>query len=487
MKMGHTRSLSNPYSSDWKEKNNRPSFLACKNFTVCLEKLWPVWLTIGLVCFLLAASPGRAADSTGRAASQQPLSLNECERIALKLSPLPQGAGQEVLAAREAAGEARASYFPDLGLQSGYSRWQQRAFLPEGISIPGHTIPRVVGPTDDWTAGLRAHFILFDSGERRARYQSALAGQGVAEEEKARIIQDLILGVVQNYYGLAAAQEIKSVAEKNDSQAKSHLRLAEERREAGDVPLADVLRAQVEATNAELSLIRARSMVQIAKGNLNTIMGEPVNQPISISAPKETVRSPEEINLPQALEQAVRERPESKRALKQIEVSRSGVETARSAFGPKIRAEGSFGWRDTQLLPRDEEWLAGVKIEWPLFSGFLRHHRLARAKAELSKEEALAKQVLLKVRQEVWTAFSKLKEAYAAVQSTQALVRQAQESLRMAQERYEVGAGTITDLLDAQTALARALATRVENEWDYYTAKAVFQRALGTLGADLSP
>jgi hypothetical protein len=33
-----------------------------------------------------------------------------------------------------------------------------------------------------------------------------------------------------------------------------------------------------------------------------------------------------------------------------------------------------------------------------------------------------------------------------------------------------VGAGTITDLLDAQTALA----TKVETEWDYHTAQAVF-------------
>jgi outer membrane protein TolC len=51
----------------------------------------------------------------------------------------------------------------------------------------------------------------------------------------------------------------------------------------------------------------------------------------------------------------------------------------------------------------------------------------------------------------------------------------------MAKERYEAGAGTITDLLDAQTALVRALSTQVEAVWDYYIARAVFQRSIGKM------
>lgn len=104
-----------------------------------------------------------------------------------------------------------------------------------------------------------------------------------------------------------------------------------------------------------------------------------------------------------------------------------------------------------------------------------------KAKAEVSREEAEAKQLLLKVRQEVWTAHSKINEAYAAVQTTKVLVQDAQESMRMAKERYEVGAGTITDLLDAQTALVRALSTQVEAEWDYHIARAVFRRSIGKM------
>ena len=157
------------------------------------------------------------------------------------------------------------------------------------------------------------------------------------------------------------------------------------------------------------------------------------------------------------------------------------MEAAKSAFGPKVRAEGSYGRRDTDFFPQDEEWLAGVSIEWPLFTGFYRQHHLARTKVEVYKEEAETKQLLLKVRQEVWTAHNKFKEAYEAVQATKVLVQDAQESMRLAKERYEAGAGTVTDLLDSQTALARALATQVEAGWDYHTAQAVFKRSIGKM------
>ena len=414
-------------------------------------------------------------------ANDHPLTLADCIRIALDKNPSNRIAREGVISAKESVGEAGAPYYPELGVQTAYKRWQSHAFLPSGLSIPGHAIPTIVGPTDDWMAGLNARYTLFDSGRRQAEYQSALARQGVAEEEKARIIQDLILSVHQGFYGVAAAMETLTVAAENLKRAKDHVRLAKERKEAGAVSRADVLRVQVEASNAKLDQVRAESLVRISKGSLNTIMGLPAERVLEIAPKIEDKDSPDSIDLLKALDQAVHNRPEIKAALKRIEAQQGGVEAARSAYGPKVRAEGSYGWRDSNFLPNDQEWLAGITIEWPIFTGFSRKHRLAKAKAEVFREEAEAKQLLLRVKQEVLSAHSKLKETYQAVQTTKTLIQDAQESLRMARERYEVGAGTITDLLDAQTALARAQATQVEAEWDYHQARAVFRRGLGLI------
>jgi len=412
----------------------------------------------------------------------RPLSLNDCVHLALEQNPLQRAAILGLAAAKEAVGEAKAPYYPELGLQAGYHRWQTHAFLPGYIRIPPGS-PTVLGPTDDWLAGIRSRYTLFDSGERRAQLDTVLARKGVAEEEKARVTQDIILLVHQGFYGVLAARETRQVAVEILERARDHLRLTRERKAAGAVPLADVLRAQVEMSNAELGLVRAENLIRVSWGNLNTAMGLPVETNLEVEARKGEVISPEKTDLDQAMDEAGRNRPEVRAVVQRIKASQGSVALAKSAFGPKLRAEGSYGWRDSEFRPEDEDWAVGLTIEWPLFTGFFRKHRLDRVKAELSKEEAEAKHLLHKVRQEVWTAHSRFREAFEAIQATIPLVANAEESLRMSKERYEVGAGTVTDLLDAQTALARAQASQVEAEWDYFIAQAQFQRAAGRLKA----
>lgn len=412
---------------------------------------------------------------------EKPLTLEACVQIALDHNPMNRAAQAGVMAAKEATGEARAPYYPELGFNAGYSRWQKHAFLPSGLGPPNAQIPTVIGPTDDWIAGLKARFTLFDSGERQAQLRSALAREGMAEEDAVSIRQDMVLNVHQAYYGFVAATETRSVADENLARAENHLRLAKERKAAGAVPQADVIRTEVEVANAKLTLVKAENLVRVSRGDLNTSMGLPVEMMIEIEAKPGEITSPEGVDISTSFDQAVHTRPELKATLQRLAAARSSVDSAKSAFGPKLKAEGGYGWRDSGFLPRDEEWTAGMTIDLPIFTGFSRIHRLDRTKAELSKEEAELEQLILNVRQEVWTAHSKFKEAYEAVQVAQVVVQDAEESMRLTRARYEAGAGTINDLLDTQTALARAKATLVETQWDYHIAKAVFDRSIGNM------
>jgi outer membrane protein TolC len=429
----------------------------------------------GALVFLLFVYFAAAADLEP---ANRPLTLPDCLRIALEGNPAGRAAAAGVRGAKEAVGEAEAPNYPEVGLQTGYRRWQTHAFLPDIVRIPPGTA-QVIGPTDDWLAGLRARYTLYDFGERKALWQVARARQGLAEEEQSRIRQDIILSVHYGFYGLTSALEAGSVAEQNLERTRDHLRLTQLRKEAGAVPKADVLRAQVEVSNAQLALVRAENLIRLARGNLNLALGRPAERPVEVIPSSQPPTPPDRIDLSRSLDQAAQYRPEIKAALKKIEVSQSNIQAARSAYGPRLRAEGSYGRRDNDFFPQDEDWAVGVTLEWPLFTGFARKHRLARARADLSKEEAEAERLKLAVRQEVWNAYSRVAEVYQTLETTQTLIQDALESQRLSRERYEAGAGTITELLDAQTALARAQATRVEAEWDYQIAQAQFKRAAG--------
>ena len=409
----------------------------------------------------------------------QALTLEACVRIALDNNPAIRAVREGVSAAKEGVGEANAPYYPELAVSAGYSRWERHAFLPSGLARPG--MPTVIGPTDDWVAGLKARYTLFDSGARRAKLRAAISGQGLAEGDLARVRQDIAFDVHQSYYGFISALEALSVAEKNLVRAKDHLRIAGERKAAGAVPRADVVRAQTRAADEKLNLVRAEHLVRIARGNLNTAMGLSAEMPIDEEIRRETIQLFAATDLAKAYDRAVRNRPEIRTAQRRIEMAQHAVDGAKSAFGPKVRVEGGYGRQDDNFFPDDKDWMVGVVVELPIFTGFSRTHRLGRTKAELLKEEAEVQRLIRNVRREVWSANSKLTESYEEIQTAAVLVKDAEESVRLTEERYAAGAGTITELLDTQAALARAGAARVEAQWNYHIAKAAFDRSIGSL------
>ena len=443
------------------------------------------WMWLVVLLMELAPHAGAQRQDAGLPATGKALDLESAVQIALDQNPLIRAAREGITVAKEVTGEAKSPYYPDLELNASSSRWERHAFLPSGIARLG--IPSTIGPTNDWFSGFVTRYTLFDFGKRRAELKAAQAREGVAKEEAARVRQDVALEVHQAYFGLVAALETERVAKEALNRAEDHLRLARLRKETGAVPQVDVVRAQVEVADAGLVLERAEGLIRVGRGRLNTAMGLPVDARLEIDARILELTRPDDINLADALKKAVELRPEIRAAAQRIAASRSGVSAAKSAFGPKVSGEARFGWQDTTFFPNDKDWLVGLSLDLPLFDGFSRKHKLAKARAEVSKEEADSVHLAQMVRQEVWTAYSKLKESFAAVASTEVLIREAQESLRLANERYKAGAGTIADLLDSETTLARAEAIRVGSQWDYQIARAVLRRSVGDLVADGTP
>ena len=122
----------------------------------------------------------------------------------------------------------------------------------------------------------------------------------------------------------------------------------------------------------------------------------------------------------------------------------------------------------------------GVTLQVPLFS-YARSHTLARARSELAQEELNRKRLELSVRQEVWNARSDVQEAWSSIAAARALAADAEESLRMAKERYAAGAGTVTDLLDAETNLASSDLALVSADYAYRVALSALKKAMGEL------
>ena len=409
--------------------------------------------------------------------ARTPLTVEGAVRIALDRSPRIRAAAEGLRITEEAVGEARAPYYPTVSVTAGYTRWETHAFLPSGLT--GSTIPSTIGPTNDWTAGLTGRYTLYDSGRRAAELRGALANRGAAEHDAARVREDLALEVRRAFYALVAARDGAGVAANNIARAEEHLRLAQERRAAGAVSGGDVIQAQVQLAEARLALVRIESLARQSSGALNTAMGLPVDTPVETATQQEPRTPADAVNLKRALEQAVSDRPVVQAVAQRMAAATEAVAVARSAFGPRISVDWTAGIRDSEFLPSDRDWRAGVSVTWSLFDGGAKKRRLGAARAARARDDAESEQVALGIRQEVWSAHAALRESDEAVRAAEALLVDADENVRIARERYRVGAGTVNELLDAQAALARAGAVRAQAEWDHRAAGATFQWTIG--------
>lgn len=429
-----------------------------------------LWVVGGALC-----APGVAADSP----PVQRVTLEECTQLALEQNPRLAVTAQDHAIAREATGEARASYYPTLGVRGGLSRWQNHAFLPSGIDAPN--VSSTTGPTDDWSASGFARYLLVDGGIRRAGLAAAksLELEALQMTDAARLT--VAFEVHQAFYRLAAAFELQTVASNSLANAQSHLGLAKHRQAVGSTTEADVLRTQVEADNAKAELIRTENLIRMAQGDLNVAMGLPAEQPLEIVPEETRPLSGREPDLADLLEQAHETRPEVTAAQSAVDVAQHQVRAAKGAMGPKVYADANYGWRDDSSAMQDEAWFVGVSVELTVFEGFLKRHGLAKARAAAAKASAALEQVQLAVRQEVWAAFAQVQTEDELVQATTTQVRDAEESLRLMSSRYQVGAVTVTDLLDAQMAATAAAARHVQARWNYQLAQSALRRATGTL------
>ncbi len=407
------------------------------------------------------------------------LTVDDCLNLALEQHPALASAQAGVAAANEAVGEARTPFYPRVDLTAGYHRFQRRAYLPGAITLPGGAQPKLIGPLDDWNGGLVSRVTLFDFGARQAGLAAAEARRSGADAGVAATRANLRATVQAAFHALAIAQDLQQVAAKNLERAEQHHRLADLRQQAGAVPQADVLRTAATEAEARLQLITAESRVRRAAGELNTAMGRAADTALTI-AQTETLTPPAPVDYTAAVEQALARRPELLASNQRTVAAQAAVTAAKAARAPRLNADASFGWRDSAWVPETREWQAGLTIDLPLFDAGGRKRGVARARAEVAREEATDANLRLQVRQEVWSAQVELERAWAAIAANEAGVRAAAESLRAVRERYEFGAAIITDLLDTQTALARTEASLAEAKGQYRTARVYFERAVGT-------
>jgi outer membrane protein TolC len=316
--------------------------------------------------------------------------------------------------------------------------------------------------------------VLFDFGKSWASTEVARRLAEVALEDTELQRQLVTQTVKEAFTNINFAQRLIRVNEQALQRADLNLRSARGFFEVGTRPRSDVTRAEVDVANARLDVIRARNAERLARVALATAMGLPATTPLQIE--DNLIFQPVTMDPARLLEEALRQRPESRQAKLQADAAESRVRRAFRDFFPDVTGGGFYGAQRTDL---SEIWELNVGLSWSIFDGGNRIARYREAKANLDAAQARVRATELDVAREVEQAQSNVVESQERIQAAQVAVASAQENFRLAQGRFDAGVGTILELTDAQLALTLAQNTEAQALADYRIALARLDRATG--------
>jgi outer membrane protein len=426
-------------------------------------------------------------------AQKRPLSLDEAIASGLEASPALHASRMKVEASSAKAREVAAGRLPSLKLGAGYTRLSE--VPPFEVTLPFSPDPIVVSPAyfNNWSLRLSVQQPLFtgfrlEAGTASARWLEQSAGQDLAKDRSEFIFQ-----VKSAYWGLARARDLQAVIGESINQVREHLKDVRAFFDQGLVTRNEVLRTQLQLSNAELAAIDARNAVEVARTSLNTLIGLPVETDLELTTSAESLagRAPQAVpggdaSGSQALvDAALAARPEIKAAEFRIKASESGLKAARAGWYPQVSLAANYYYLrpNSRYMPAQDvfhaTWDVGLAVSFDLWNWGQTRNQAEQARSQLAQARDARKLLEDMAVLEVTQSRLALSQAQDKLRVSGEAVGQAEENLRMFRERFRQGVALNSEVIDAELMLFQAKVARTQAAIDLALAQARLEKALG--------
>jgi multidrug efflux system outer membrane protein len=367
--------------------------------------------------------------------------------------------------------------------QLGLARADQLPTVSAGVSARGErnfTGSRGAAE-NDFRAELTASWEIDFWGKFRRASEAARADLLATEWGRRAAVQSLVAQVASAYFNLGALDQQRAIAEGALLARRESLRLTERREQSGAGSLIDVHQAQELVQLAEGESIDLARQIEQQENLLSTLLGvdpRPIarGRPFAAQALPPTVPA----GLPSAL---LERRPDIQAAEQQLVSANAQVGVARADQFPSLELTGSGGVASNALValftsPVAFLSAAGSLVQ-PLFDGGRRSAQVDAADARAQQAELSYRSTILQALREVSDALVGFRRNRELALSREALVEASQRALTLVEARYQGGASSYLEVLDANSRRLDAELSQVRARLDVLLAYVEVYRALG--------
>jgi outer membrane protein len=417
------------------------------------------------------------------AQDKRPLSLNEAIDLSIKNSKQLKINRAEIEQASAAIKQALDKRLPDVSVSASYLYLTNPKIdlktKTSGSGTSGGT-PKV----NQAAYGiLSASLPIYAGGRIRYGIESskflAQAEELDAENNKEEVIEN----TVEAYVNLYKAGAAVNLYNENLLQAQQRVKDFTNLEQNGLLARNDLLKAQLQTSNVELSLLDAKNNWEFANVNMNLMLGLPentilstdtsiINQDFSVQTLDEYVQS------------AIKNRKDIEALGLRKQAADVGVKAAKGELYPSIALTGGYIAADVpKLLTITNAVNIGVGVQYNIGSLWKNKAKVKEAEGRSMELEATQELMNDNIRLQVnkaylnWLSSQKKIDVYAKA------IEQADENYRIVKNKYNNSLATLNDLLEADVA---QLQSRLNYSFTKADAVVVYNQLLQAAGIYLN-
>jgi multidrug efflux system outer membrane protein len=378
--------------------------------------------------------------------------------------------------ARALRRETRFDYLPTITAQAGYTHQQQAA-----VQAPGYD--REQRDNGIYNGSFDAFWELDLFGRVRRENESAKA----SEEALAANLHDAQISVAaevaRNYFELRGAQERLDVAHRNAANQTDTVRYAEARFDAGGGTEFDVSRARAQLSTTLAAIPVVETTVENTIHRLSVLTGQ---VPTALQAELRPAAALPELPRVTSIgkpEDLLRRRADVRSAERRLAASTANIGVATADLFPRVTFTGEVGFAVKDLDDAGhsvgETFGYGPGITWAALDLGRVQARIDQSKARRDGSLALYEQTVLRALEETENTLVAYGRSREQLDHLRDSVTASDRAAELARIRYEGGASSFLDVLDAERSQLEAQDRLVQARTGSATGLIALYKALG--------
>ncbi|MBO9202248.1 MULTISPECIES: TolC family protein [Niastella] len=397
--------------------------------------------------------------TSSHAQESKTITLQEALDLGIKSSKQLKLNKARITEAVAATKEAMERRYPDINISASYLRVNQPKLNIKTVGAAGNDSNAISSPShlNQAMFGMANLSLPLYAGLKiKYGVESAKFLEKAAEMDADNDRQDVILNTIAAYINLYKASAAVKLVEENLAQSRQRDTDFVNLERNGTLARNDLLKAQQETSNLELTLLDAQNNHQLAIVNMDLMLGLP--EKTVLVADSASIVPPGAVKTIDEYEQLAAENRHDLKALDyRQKAAAAGVKIARGDYYPSIALTGGYVYAEVPKFIRVTNAMnAGLGVKYNLSSFWKTSSKVAQAKARQDQLTVNAAMLDDAIRLSINKAYQDYMSGVKKIEVYNKALDQATENYRINKNKYANNLLTLTDLLDADVAQLQA-------------------------------